>query len=108
VKTRDIVDLVVLGAIWGSSFLFMRIAAPEFGPVSLVTVRVGIAAMFLVIALALTGGLTTMWRKAVPGSTCPALMRLSRLLAAMSPRPRSFSHRRFCTGRAILRRREAG
>jgi drug/metabolite transporter (DMT)-like permease len=64
VKTRDIVDLVVLGVIWGSSFLFMRIAAPEFGPVSLVTVRVGIAAVFLLITLALIGGFTEMWRKA--------------------------------------------
>ena len=35
VKTRDLVDLFVLGAIWGASFLFMRVAAPEFGAVPL-------------------------------------------------------------------------
>ncbi len=46
-KISDIVDLVVLGAVWGASFLFMRIAAPEFGPIVLVAVRVTIGTMFL-------------------------------------------------------------
>ncbi|HKE49636.1 MAG TPA: DMT family transporter [Rhodanobacteraceae bacterium] len=32
-------ELVMLGAIWGSSFLFMRIAAADFGPVPLVAMR---------------------------------------------------------------------
>jgi drug/metabolite transporter (DMT)-like permease len=58
VRTRDLIDLFVLGAIWGASFLFMRIAAPEFGPVPLIAVRVGIAAAFLVIVLARRGGMT--------------------------------------------------
>ena len=55
--TRDVVELVVLAALWGASFLFMRVAAPEFGPVALIALRVGIAAAFLVPALALRGGL---------------------------------------------------
>ena len=46
--TRDLIDLVLLGALWGASFLFMRIAAPEFGPVPLIAVRVAIAAVILV------------------------------------------------------------
>ena len=46
-KFSDIADLVALGAVWGASFLFMRIAAPEFGPLVLVEVRVFIAALFL-------------------------------------------------------------
>jgi len=54
-NTREAIDLVILGAIWGSSFLFMRIASPEFGPVALVAVRVGIAAVFLAAALAVAG-----------------------------------------------------
>lgn len=33
------IDLTLLGAIWGSSFLFMRIAAADFGPLPLVEVR---------------------------------------------------------------------
>ena len=45
--TRDLIDLVLLGALWGASFLFMRIAAPEFGPVPLIAVRVAIATVVL-------------------------------------------------------------
>ncbi len=52
-RTRDIIDLVALGFLWGASFLFMRIAAPEFGAFALVEVRVAIAAVVLyVIAIA--------------------------------------------------------
>lgn len=44
----SIVDFVVLGAIWGSSFLFMRFAVVEFGPLPTAAMRVGIGAAFLV------------------------------------------------------------
>jgi drug/metabolite transporter (DMT)-like permease len=57
VRTRDLVDLLVLGAIWGASFLFMRVAAPEFGAIPLIAARVGIAAAFLTPVLARRGGL---------------------------------------------------
>src|SRR4051812_48534022 len=33
------VELIVLGAIWGGSFLFMRVAAADFGPIPLVGMR---------------------------------------------------------------------
>jgi drug/metabolite transporter (DMT)-like permease len=56
-KRRDLVDLVLLGAIWGASFLFMRIAAPSFGPVALVEVRMLIGGLFLLPLLVLRGGL---------------------------------------------------
>lgn len=39
--------LVTLAAIWGGSFLFMRIAAPVFGPGIMVELRVGLAGGFL-------------------------------------------------------------
>ena len=39
--------LIVLSAIWGSSFLFMRLAAPVLAPTVLVVLRVGLAALFL-------------------------------------------------------------
>ena len=47
----NILELLLLAAIWGASFLFMRIGAPEFGPVSLIFLRVGIAAVVLSPAL---------------------------------------------------------
>ncbi len=39
--------LIVLSAIWGSSFLFMRIAVPALGPAMLICFRIGLAALFL-------------------------------------------------------------
>lgn len=42
--------LFVLAAIWGASFLFMRIGVPVFGPVALILFRVAIAAAFLWLA----------------------------------------------------------
>jgi drug/metabolite transporter (DMT)-like permease len=41
------VELVALGAIWGSSFLFMRVAAPKFGPIALVELRLAVGAAIL-------------------------------------------------------------
>lgn len=54
-KTRDLIDLVALGFLWGASFLFMRIAGPEFGAFALVEVRVAIAALVLLPMLLLRG-----------------------------------------------------
>ena len=51
-KARDLTDLLLLAALWGASFLFMRIAVPQFGPVPLVAVRVAIAALALLPLLA--------------------------------------------------------
>lgn len=42
-----ILELLLLAAIWGASFLFLRIAAPDLGPVPLIALRVGIAALVL-------------------------------------------------------------
>lgn len=44
---RTPVELLVLAAIWGGSFLFLRVAAPKFGPVALVDVRLGLGALVL-------------------------------------------------------------
>ncbi len=41
------IDFVLLAAIWGSSFLFMRLAVVEFGALPTAAVRVAIAAAFL-------------------------------------------------------------
>ena len=44
---RTPLELLALGAIWGSSFLFMRIAANPFGPFALVEVRLALGALVL-------------------------------------------------------------
>ena len=46
-KAADFVRLVALAAIWGASFLFLRIGAPVLGPAVLIECRVGFAALFL-------------------------------------------------------------
>lgn len=55
---RDAIDLVILGALWGAAFLFMRVAAPAFGPVTLIAVRVSIAALLLLPLMARERGLS--------------------------------------------------
>lgn len=41
------VELLLLGAIWGASFLFMRVAARDFGAFALVEVRLALGALVL-------------------------------------------------------------
>lgn len=47
-KAADAARLVALAAIWGSSFLFMRIAAPALGPLATADLRILIAGIALV------------------------------------------------------------
>lgn len=46
-NTSHFIQLIILGALWGASFLFIRISVADFGPVWLVTVRVLCGALFL-------------------------------------------------------------
>ncbi len=46
-KRRDVVELLLLAALWGGSFLFMRVAAPQFGAFALMALRTGIGALVL-------------------------------------------------------------
>jgi|TARA_B110001452_G_scaffold6787_1_gene6152 drug/metabolite transporter (DMT)-like permease len=48
-KTRDILLLLLLGAIWGSSFFNIKIATYSFEPYTLALIRVIFAVLFLVI-----------------------------------------------------------
>jgi len=50
-----VVDFVLLAAMWGASFLFMRMGTVEFGPVPTAAVRVGIATLFLLPLMLLRG-----------------------------------------------------
>src|ERR671917_2304239 len=46
-RPRDFAGLILLGALWGGSFLFIRVAVPALGPFLLVELRVGLAAAAL-------------------------------------------------------------
>jgi drug/metabolite transporter (DMT)-like permease len=51
-NARAFVQLLILGALWGAAFMFMRIAAPEFGAIGLAGARVVLAcvAMLAIVA----------------------------------------------------------
>ena len=59
-KVRDLIELVALAALWGASFLFMRLGAADFGPVVLSALRVGIAALALLPLLLWHGQATAL------------------------------------------------
>lgn len=64
-KPKDLIELSLLAAIWGASFLFMRLGAHEFGPVPMATLRVLGASLFLLPLLSLRVGVKELrqhWR----------------------------------------------
>jgi drug/metabolite transporter (DMT)-like permease len=56
VSRADVIDFVLLSAIWGASFLFLRVGAPEFGAFALIGLRTGIAACCLLPLVLLREG----------------------------------------------------
>jgi len=62
-RAQDVVDLIIIGAIWGSSFLFMRLAVPELGPFPLMALRAGLALAVLVPSMLIRGKLPDLIRK---------------------------------------------
>ena len=46
-KPIYLIELIVLAAIWGASFIFMRIGSPEFGPFLFMALRTLTASLFL-------------------------------------------------------------
>ena len=50
-KTRHFGQLLALSALWGASFMFIRIAAPVMGPWVLAALRVGLAMMTLALLM---------------------------------------------------------
>ena len=82
-----LIELVALGAIWGASFLFMRIAAPDIGAAPLVELRMVLGALVL---------LPFLWRERAPhphhAVGTPDRHRAAELhgtVPAVSPGPRS-------------------
>jgi drug/metabolite transporter (DMT)-like permease len=65
-KTKDVVRLLILSALWGGSFLFIRVASLELGPIVLMELRVLIAGLALLIYALATGiklEVKTYWRQ---------------------------------------------
>lgn len=58
----DLAKLVFLSAIWGGSFIFLRIAVPEVGPILTATLRTVFAGAAL-LAYALATGVVMNWRE---------------------------------------------
>ena len=56
-RSRDIVELLLLSLLWGAAYLFMRAAVPAFGPAPLVATRLGLAALLLLPFMMMRGGL---------------------------------------------------
>lgn len=87
-KPSDLIELTTLAALWGASFLFMRMGAAEFGPVALAAVRVAGAALFLLPLLRWRGQMHVFrqhWRPiAVVGVLNSALPFLCFSYAALS------------------------
>jgi drug/metabolite transporter (DMT)-like permease len=52
VKTRYFVQLIALSALWGASFLFLRVASPVLGPNVLAVGRIGLATVTLALIMA--------------------------------------------------------
>jgi drug/metabolite transporter (DMT)-like permease len=64
-RPRDFAGLVLLGALWGGSFLFIRVAVPALGPFLLAELRVGLAAVALFLFALAAGrvpGIRHRWR----------------------------------------------
>ncbi|MEP6618875.1 MAG: DMT family transporter [bacterium] len=75
---KQLMALLVLGALWGGSYLLIRVAVPAFGPIGLMAARVSIAAVLLWVGFRITGrradGLAANWKRIlVIGATNSAI-----------------------------------
>ncbi|WP_420642796.1 DMT family transporter [Candidatus Leptofilum sp.] len=65
-KLKNFLLLILLAALWGPSFLFIKVAVAEIPPITLVLGRVGIAAVLLTLLLLFQGKAfpksNTIWR----------------------------------------------
>lgn len=64
-QPRDLRKLFLLAALWGASFIFMRVAIADFGPLALIEARIVISAIFLLGVTLVSGKARVMldhWR----------------------------------------------
>ncbi|WP_416306726.1 DMT family transporter [Neptunicella sp. SCSIO 80796] len=50
-----LLELLILSALWGASFLFMREGAPQFGPIGLIAIRTAVATLVLLPFMMMSG-----------------------------------------------------
>ncbi len=65
-KPKDLSALILLGAVWGFSFIFIRVGVPQLGPFFLMLLRVGLAVLALLpfaVALGRVPELRKRWRQ---------------------------------------------
>jgi drug/metabolite transporter (DMT)-like permease len=65
-RPKDLGALMLLGALWGGSFLFIRVAVPALGPFVLMELRVGLAVVALTLYVVVVGRLSKLrsrWRE---------------------------------------------
>ncbi|MCA1687206.1 MAG: DMT family transporter [Actinobacteria bacterium] len=84
-NARDLGALLLLGALWGASFLFIRVAVPALGPFALMELRVGLAAVALTLCAAVVGRLPKLrarWKQFLFIGTLNAAIPFSLIAAA--------------------------
>jgi drug/metabolite transporter (DMT)-like permease len=68
-KNKNILLLFLLATMWGPSFLFIKVAVQDFTPITLVAIRLSLAAIFLFVTLSVNKKKLprawTTWRKFV-------------------------------------------
>ena len=83
-SSASLIRLLLLSAIWGGSFLLIRVGAPALGPVTLMEARVLLAAIFLAaVAMALL--LTPVFDRGTEGYLASA-DNLDRMTTGSTPR----------------------
>lgn len=65
-SSADALRLLLLSSLWGLSFIFMRVAVPEFGPVPLILVRMAVGALLLAPLLLSLHYLRLIWQNKGP------------------------------------------
>src|ERR687894_2313824 len=85
-ETRELGALILLGALWGASYMFIRVAVPELGPFTLMGLRVALAASVLALyAAVLARGmpkLRSRWREFLFVGTTNSAIPFSLIAAA--------------------------
>src|SRR5215204_6895186 len=84
-RPKDLGALILLGALWGGSFLFIRVAVPALGPFVLMELRVGLASLALTlyaVAASRQPKLRARWREFLIIGTVNAAIPFSLIAAA--------------------------
>ena len=84
-RPKDLGTLILLGALWGGSFLFIRVAVEALGPFALMELRVGLAALTLALYAVAVGRLSKLrarWREFLILGTVNAAIPFTLIAAA--------------------------